>query len=189
MPYSDLQTFLTDLEARGHLRRVAVEVDPILEISAIADRVSKSPAVGNAAAPPADPIHGGLGGCALLFENVKGSTIPVAINVGDYLVGKGYELVASAAEEVGSERITAILRRLSRTHVCVTKGQGEELVGEVLQRVGWIRKHLGEDGKKVRGIVLCEEPPASLSYAAAAVSDTITFKTYRIALTFEDLDV
>jgi hypothetical protein len=69
------------------------------------------------------------------------------------------------------------------------KGQGEELVGEVLQRVGWIRKHLGKDGKKVRGIVLCEEPPESLSYAAAAVSDTITFKTYRVALTFEDLDV
>jgi hypothetical protein len=69
------------------------------------------------------------------------------------------------------------------------KGQGEELVGEVLQRVGWIRKHLGEDGKKVRGIVLCEEPPESLSYAAAAVADTIAFKTYRVALTFEDLDI
>jgi hypothetical protein len=69
------------------------------------------------------------------------------------------------------------------------KGQSEELVGEVLQRVGWIRKHLGQDGKKVRGIVLCEEPPDSLSYTAAAVSDTITFKTYRVALTFEDLDV
>jgi hypothetical protein len=69
------------------------------------------------------------------------------------------------------------------------KGQGEELVGEVLQRVGWIRKHLGKDDRKVRGIVLCEEPPANLSYTAAAVSDTITFKTYRVALTFEDLDV
>jgi hypothetical protein len=69
------------------------------------------------------------------------------------------------------------------------KGQGEELVGEVLQRVGWIRKHLGEGEKKVRGIVLCEEPPESLSYTAAAVSDTITFKTYRVALTFEDLAV
>jgi hypothetical protein len=69
------------------------------------------------------------------------------------------------------------------------KGQTEELVDEVLQRVGWIRKHLGQDGEKVRGIVLCEEPPKSLSYAAAAVSDTITFKTYRVALTFEDLDV
>lgn len=69
------------------------------------------------------------------------------------------------------------------------KGQGEELVAEVLRRVGWVCKHLGRDGKKVRGIVLCEDPPESLSYAAAAVSDTITFKTYRVALTFEDLDV
>jgi hypothetical protein len=69
------------------------------------------------------------------------------------------------------------------------KDQGEELVAEVLQRVGWVRKHLGEGKKTVRGIVLCEEPPESLSYAAAAVADTILFKTYRVALTFEDLDV
>jgi len=69
------------------------------------------------------------------------------------------------------------------------KGQGEELVAEVLQRVGWVRKHLGEGEKKVRGIVLCEEAPEGLSYAAAAVSDTVTFKTYRVALTFEDLDI
>ena len=69
------------------------------------------------------------------------------------------------------------------------KGQGEELIGEVLQRVGWVRKHLGAGKKQVRGIVLCQEPPESLSYAAAAVADTIAFKTYRIALTFEDLDI
>ena len=67
--------------------------------------------------------------------------------------------------------------------------QGEELIGEVLQRVGWVRKHLGAGKKQVRGIVLCQEPPESLSYAAAAVADTIAFKTYRIALTFEDLDI
>ncbi len=81
MPYPDLQTFLDDLEARGQLERVSAEVDPILEISAIADRVSKLPAAGDAARPATDPIHGGFGGHALLFENVKGSTIPVAINV------------------------------------------------------------------------------------------------------------
>ncbi|MGI9590152.1 MAG: hypothetical protein ACR2P8_02195 [Myxococcota bacterium] len=69
------------------------------------------------------------------------------------------------------------------------KGQGEELIGEVLQRVGWVRKHVGDGKKQVRGIVLCQEPPESLSYAAAAVADTIAFKTYRIALTFEDLEI
>jgi hypothetical protein len=69
------------------------------------------------------------------------------------------------------------------------KGRGEALVAEVLQRVGWVRKHLGEDGGKVRGIVLCEETPDNLNYAAAAVADTVRFKTFRVALTFQDLEI
>lgn len=81
MPYNDLQTFIRDLEAREQLIRVQAEVDPILEISAIADRVSKLPAAGSAPPPDTDPVHGGRGGHGLLFERVKGSSIPVAINV------------------------------------------------------------------------------------------------------------
>jgi geranylgeranyl pyrophosphate synthase len=54
--------------------------------------------------------------------------IPVAINTGDYLVGKGYELIASAAGELGPERTAAVARNLSETHVRVTRGQGEELL-------------------------------------------------------------
>ncbi len=69
------------------------------------------------------------------------------------------------------------------------KNQGDELVAEVLKRIGWVRKHLGEGDQRVRGIVLCEDPPEDLSYAAAAVTDTVSFKTYRVALTFEDLEV
>jgi hypothetical protein len=70
------------------------------------------------------------------------------------------------------------------------KDHGEELVAEVLKRLGWVRKHLGEgEGKKVRGIVLCDEPPESLSYTAAAVADTVAFKTYKVALSFEDLEL
>jgi hypothetical protein len=69
------------------------------------------------------------------------------------------------------------------------KGQGEELVAEVLQRIGWVRKHLGDGEMKVRGVVLCEEAPEGLSYAAAAVADTVAFKTYRVALTFDDLEI
>lgn len=81
MPYPDLQSFLADLDTRGQLKRIAAEVDPILEISAIADRVAKLPAAGDAPPPSTDPIHGRYGGHALLFENVTGSTMPVAINV------------------------------------------------------------------------------------------------------------
>jgi 4-hydroxy-3-polyprenylbenzoate decarboxylase len=81
MAYTDLQTFIGDLDARGQLKRVEVEVDPILEISAIADRVSDLAAAGDAPPPATDPVHGGRGGHGLLFENVRGSTIPVAINI------------------------------------------------------------------------------------------------------------
>ncbi|MFH1745437.1 MAG: menaquinone biosynthesis decarboxylase [Planctomycetota bacterium] len=62
MPASDLQSFVAELEQRGWLRRIPVEVDPELEITEIADRVTKA------------------GGPALLFENVKGSQIPLLIN-------------------------------------------------------------------------------------------------------------
>ncbi len=81
MGYTDLQSFIADLESRGQVHRVTTEVDPILEISEIADRVSKAPAAGNSPPPPTDPVHGTRGGQGLVFDNVKGSDIPVAINI------------------------------------------------------------------------------------------------------------
>ncbi|MFQ5801579.1 MAG: hypothetical protein ACE5JQ_01620 [Candidatus Methylomirabilales bacterium] len=69
------------------------------------------------------------------------------------------------------------------------RGQGEELVGETLQRIGWVRKNLGKGKQRVRGIVLVEEAPENLSYAAAAVAETILFKAYRVGVTFQDLEV
>ncbi|NLX12735.1 MAG: UbiD family decarboxylase [Phycisphaerales bacterium] len=81
MPFNDLPSFVAELEQRDQLRRVRVPVDPVLEITEIADRVMKSPAPeGAAGAPATDPIHGRQGGRALLFENVRGSTMPVLIN-------------------------------------------------------------------------------------------------------------
>jgi 4-hydroxy-3-polyprenylbenzoate decarboxylase len=80
--FPDLQSFVTALDSAGQLRRIRPEVDSDLEISAIVDRVSKSPCPeGPAGAPATDPVHGGMGGHALLFERVKGSRIPVAINL------------------------------------------------------------------------------------------------------------
>ena len=85
MPYPDLQSYLQALDECDYLKRVSAEVDPVLEIGAIADRMSKMPAAaprGTRNVPPStDPVHGRQGGHALLFENVKGSELPVAINV------------------------------------------------------------------------------------------------------------
>jgi len=60
---ADLQTFLAQLEQQGQLARVRVEVDPELEITEIATRIVKQE------------------GPALLFERVKGSSFPLAINL------------------------------------------------------------------------------------------------------------
>ncbi len=59
----DLREFIAQLEACGELKRIRVEVDPILEMTEIADRVLRA------------------GGPALLFEKTKGGSMPVLTNL------------------------------------------------------------------------------------------------------------
>jgi len=102
--FSDLRSFIDHLDRIGQLKRVRAEVDPILEIAAIADRMNKAPAAGDLPAPATDPYHGRLGGHALLFENVKGAKFPCAVNLfGTYertLIGLGVERFEELAERV-----------------------------------------------------------------------------------------
>jgi hypothetical protein len=64
-----------------------------------------------------------------------------------------------------------------------------ELVTRVLQRIGWVRKHMGDGKQTVRGILLVEEPSSELCYAAAAVADSVALMTYQLALTFEAVEL
>ena len=48
MPYENLADFINELHDSGELVRIRAEVDPVLEITEIADRVSKSPGGGPA---------------------------------------------------------------------------------------------------------------------------------------------
>ena len=63
MAYDDLRDWIKALDRAGELKRIRTEADPILEITEIADRVSKS---------KNKDQQGTVGGKALLFENVKG---------------------------------------------------------------------------------------------------------------------
>ncbi|QPG05990.1 4-hydroxy-3-polyprenylbenzoate decarboxylase [Salinimonas marina] len=63
MKYKDLRDFIDKLEARGELKRITREIDTDLEMTEIADRTLRAK------------------GPALLFENPKGSTIPVLANL------------------------------------------------------------------------------------------------------------
>ena len=61
--FVDLREFISELEKRGDLVRITAEVDPNLEMTEIADRTLRG------------------GGPALLFENPKGSDIPLLANL------------------------------------------------------------------------------------------------------------
>ncbi|HEX9119687.1 MAG TPA: UbiD family decarboxylase [Terriglobales bacterium] len=69
MAYNDLREWIAALEKAGELKRVRAEVDPILEITEITDRVSKN-ALGNEGKNRTR--EGACATPALLFENVKG---------------------------------------------------------------------------------------------------------------------
>ncbi len=129
MAYPTLREFLEALEREGELHRVAAEVSPMLEISEIADRVSKSPAAGASEhAHRFDPHHAGLGGKALVFENVEGSSLPVAINAfGSY---RRMELALGCVDggfEALAERVAAIIKPEPPTGLMEKMRKGLEL--------------------------------------------------------------
>ena len=63
MAFKDLRDFINLLEREGELKRISAEVDSYLEVTEISDRTLKK------------------GGPALLFENIKGSSIPLLANL------------------------------------------------------------------------------------------------------------
>ncbi len=63
MSFTDMQEFIRELERRGLLKRVSVEVDPELEITEIATRMVREE------------------GPAVVFESVRGARYPLAINL------------------------------------------------------------------------------------------------------------
>jgi geranylgeranyl pyrophosphate synthase len=54
--------------------------------------------------------------------------VATAVNVGDYLVGLGYRLLAGGADELGPTAVADVLGVLSRAHVRLSRGQGAELL-------------------------------------------------------------
>ncbi|HEB86377.1 MAG TPA: 3-octaprenyl-4-hydroxybenzoate decarboxylase, partial [Gammaproteobacteria bacterium] len=86
MKYNDLRDFIRLLEKKGQLKRISQPVDPFLEMTEICDRTLRA------------------GGPALLFENPRGSDVPVLANLFGtterVAMGMGEESV-DALREVG----------------------------------------------------------------------------------------
>jgi len=90
MAFRDLREFLSALEARGELLRIRAPVSADLEAAEIADRAVKA------------------GGPALLFENVKGHDVPLAMNLFGTLGRMCLALGVASLDEIGARMVEVI---------------------------------------------------------------------------------
>ena len=89
--YPDLRDFLLRLDSAEQLKRIKAEVDPHLEVSEIVQRVVRG------------------GGPALLFENVRGSRMPLAINLFGSEQRMAMALGVERLDDIG-DRIAGLLK-------------------------------------------------------------------------------
>jgi len=88
--FHDLRDFIKYLESKGQLKRIKAEADPNLEITEVTDRISKAY------------------GPALLFENPKGSNMPVLMNAFGSYERMSWALGVNHLDEV-SEKLGGLL--------------------------------------------------------------------------------
>ena len=88
--FDDIQHYISALEQRGQMKHVHAEVNPELEITEIADRTVKA------------------GGPALLFNSVKGSSYPVAINLFGTLERVCFALGVNSLDDI-ADRIVSMI--------------------------------------------------------------------------------
>ncbi|MBI3580529.1 MAG: menaquinone biosynthesis decarboxylase [Nitrospinae bacterium] len=125
----NLGDFIQKLEAEGELLRIREKVSPILEITEITDRVSKSPG----------------GGKALLFENVEGSAMPVLINA--------FGSEKRMAMALGVKRVGEVAERIAK----ILNSAPPETMGEKLKMLSMLFEVGRTQPKKITGGAPCQE--------------------------------
>jgi 4-hydroxy-3-polyprenylbenzoate decarboxylase len=129
MHYKDLRDFIRQLEQIGELKRIQAEVDPYLEITEICDRTLKA------------------GGPALLFENVKGSDMP--------LLGNLFGTTRRVAMGMGEEAVEA-LREVGKLLAQLKQPEPPKGVRDAWEKLPVFKKVLDMAPKKIKN-ALCQQ--------------------------------
>ena len=155
--YPNLATFIQALESAGELVRVRAKVDPVLEISQIADLMSKSRAPNNpsASARRNDPRFWMNGGPALLFENVEGAKFPLLINAwGSY---SRMEMALGVARQSASGGEPDGFEALAARIASLTKPQPPRSLSELIAKGKEFLPLLRIPPKRMSGRGACQE--------------------------------
>ncbi|MEA3302596.1 MAG: 4-hydroxy-3-polyprenylbenzoate decarboxylase [Pseudomonadota bacterium] len=123
MQYKDLRDFIRQLEQSGELKRIQAEVDPYLEVTEICDRTLKA------------------GGPALLFENVKGSDMP--------LLGNLFGTTRRVAMGMGEESVEA-LREVGELLAQLKQPEPPKGVRDAWEKLPVFKKVLDMAPKKIK---------------------------------------
>ena len=134
MKYKDLRDFLAQLERDGEVRRIAVEVDPRLEMTEICDRVLKA------------------AGPALLFEAPKGHSIPVLCN----LFGTPRRVAQAMGAEAGEDPVAA-LREVGRLLAFLKEPEPPRSLKDVWQNTRPVFMQVMQMAPKERSSAPCQE--------------------------------
>ena len=129
MKYRDLRDFIQQLEEQGELVRIKTEVDPYLEMTEICDRTLRKK------------------GPALLFENPKGSNIPVLANL--------FGTPKRVAMGMGKEDVSA-LRDIGTLLAFLKEPEPPKGFKDVLQKLPIYRQVMNM-GPKVLRSAPCQE--------------------------------
>lgn len=124
MKYKDLRDFIQQLEKRGELKRITTEVDPVLEMTEICDRVLRA------------------GGPALLFENPKGYSVPV--------LGNLFGTPERVAMGMGEESVEA-LREVGKLLAFLKEPDPPKGMKDAFQTLPVFKKVLDMAPKEVKG--------------------------------------
>lgn len=85
------------------------------------------------------------------------------------------------AEGVGYIDILALDKDNNFVVIELKKGRkNDEVVGQVLRYIGWVRRHLAKNGQDVRGLVVVGEKDQKLEYALEEISSKVQVKRYSI---------
>jgi restriction system protein len=61
----------------------------------------------------------------------------------------------------------------------------DQVVGQILRYMGWVKEELCSDGQAVRGLIICGEPDTKLSYALK-MTNNIEARYYDLSFKFKD---
>ena len=77
---------------------------------------------------------------------------------------------------------------VSRSFVVIELKKGrpsDQVVGQILRYMGWVKSNLCKDGQAVKGLVICREPDPKLTYALDMTSN-IDLRYYSVSFKLEE---